>query len=133
MRVYADLCDRKCFYCWNQFYASLRGSVRQEMLLLSWKRFYVSLRGSVRQEMLLYCWNQFDASLRGSVRQEIFPPKFEQECAEHFSKYSDDSSQCTAKASLEKGSSWPPEAIPYGVSHTRPLLATFWTTPTPWT
>ena len=26
---------------------------------------------------------------------------------------SDDSSQCTAKASLEKGSSWPPEAIPY--------------------
>ena len=50
-----------------------------------------------------------------------------------FLLFLDDSSQCTAKASLEKGSSWPPEAIPYGVSHTRPLLATPWTRPTPWT
>ena len=30
---------------------------------------------------------------------------------------SDDSSQCTAKASLEKGSPWPPDAIPYKEWH----------------
>ena len=42
-----------------------------------------------------------------------FPAKFEQECAEPFCKYSDDSSHCTAKASLKKGSSWPPESILY--------------------
>ena len=39
----------------------------------------------------------------------------------------------TAKANLEKGSSWPPEAIPYGAIHTRGLVLTQPISPTPWT
>ena len=48
----------------------------------------------------------------------IFPPKFEQEYAEPFYVVM---THHTAKANLEKGSSWPSEAIPYGVSPTRVL------------
>ena len=40
-------------------------------------------------------------------------PKFELECAKPFYVVM---THHTAKANLEKGSSWPPEAIPYGVS-----------------
>ena len=54
---------------WNQFYASLDGSVRQEMLLCSGNPFYASLDWSVKQEMLLCSWNPFYASLDGSVQQ----------------------------------------------------------------
>ena len=39
----------------------------------------------------------------------------------------------TAKANLEKGCSWPPEAIPYGVPHIRGLVFTQPISPTPWT
>ena len=46
---------------------------------------------------------------------------------------SDYSSQCTAKASLEKGPSWPLEAIPFKGQHMGPLLVTPYTSPTPWT
>ena len=42
-----------------------------------------------------------------------FPPKFEQECAELFYVVM---THHTVKANLEKGFSWPSEAIPYGVS-----------------
>ena len=122
-------------YSWKQIYASLDGSVQQEMLLYSWKRFYASSDESLQQEMLLRYWKQFYANMDRSVQQEMvlsswnqinatncwkelhfefFPPNSEQECSKpFFCQYSDDSSQCTAKASLEKGSSWPPEAIPY--------------------
>ena len=62
-----------------------------------------------------------------------FPAKFEQECAESFCKYRDDSSQCTAKASLEKGSSWPPGAIPHGTPPLRGLVLIQPISPTPWT
>ena len=42
----------------------------------------------------------------------MFLPKFEYECAEPFYVVM---THHTAKANLEKGSSWPPEAIPYGL------------------
>ena len=54
----------------KRFYASLDGSVRQEMLLCSWKQFYASLDRSVRQEMLLCSWERLCTSLDRSVRQE---------------------------------------------------------------
>ena len=47
-----------------------------------------------------------------------FPAKLEQEYAEPFYVVM---THHTAKANLEKGSSWPSEAIPYGVSPTRVL------------
>ena len=37
---------------WEQFDASLDGSVQQEMLLYNWKQFYASLDKSLQQEML---------------------------------------------------------------------------------
>ena len=60
----------------------------------------------------------------------IFPPKFELECAEPIYVVM---THHTAKANLEKGSCWPPEAIPYGLPHTRGLVFTQATCPTPWT
>ena len=131
--------------CWKQFYASLNGSVQKEMLLCCWKRFYASLDGSVRQEMLLCCLKRFYVSLDESVRQEMllwdkllagtafwkFPPKFEEERAEP--SFYVVMTHHTAKANLEKGSSWPPEAIPYGLSYTMSLVLTQPICPTPWT
>ena len=60
----------------------------------------------------------------------IFPPKFEQECAEPLFVVM---THHTAKANLEKGSSWPPEAVPYGLPHTMGLVLIQATCPTPWT
>ena len=59
-----------------------------------------------------------------------FLPNFEQEYAEPFCVVM---THHTAKANLEKGSSWPPEAIPYGLSYTMSLVLTQATYPTPWT
>ena len=56
--------------------------------------------------------------------------KNEQECAE--SLY-DDSSQYTALSNLEKGSSWPSKAIPYGEYHIKVLVLIQATFSTPWT
>ena len=56
---------------WNQFNVSLDKYVRQVMFLHSWKRFYATLDKSVQQEMLLCFWNQFYTSLDRSVRQEM--------------------------------------------------------------
>ena len=39
----------------------------------------------------------------------------------------------TAKANLENGCSWPPEAIPYGLPYTMGLVLTQPISPTPWT
>ena len=136
--------------CWKQFYASLDRSVRQEMLLCSWERLCTSLDRSVRQETLSCRWKRFYANMDGSVRQEMVLcswnqiyttdcwhelhfknlPKFELECAEPIYVVM---THHTAKANLEKGSCWPPEAIPYGLSHTRGLVFTQATCPTPWT
>ena len=60
----------------------------------------------------------------------IFPPKFEPECAEPFYVVM---THHTAKANLEKGSSWPPEAIPHGLWHIRGLVLTQPISSTPWT
>ena len=56
---------------WNQFYASLDGSVQQEWILCSCNQFYASLDGSVRQEWLLSSWYQLYASLDRSVQREM--------------------------------------------------------------
>ena len=157
-------------FIWKQFYASLDGSVRQEMLSCCWKQFYASLDRSVRQETLMQLGATFYKSGQicetgnalmpletilcehgqictkgnGLVRLEpnlcnwllvgtpfwIFPPKFEPECAEPFYVVM---THHTAKANLEKGSSWPPEAIPHGLPHIRGLVLTQPICPTPWT
>ena len=104
MRVWTDLCDRKCSYAaGNNFMRVQTNLCNRESFLLAGTPFW------------------------------ILPPKFAQECAEPFCKYSDDSSQCTAKDSLEKGCSWPPEAISYGEWHIRGLVLTCPISPTPWT
>ena len=59
-----------------------------------------------------------------------FPPKFEPECAEP--SYVMMTHQAV-KANLEKGFSWPPEAIPYGLPYTMGLVLTQPISPTPWT
>ena len=64
---------------------------------------------------MVWCgWNQIYAT---DCWQELYfefsRQKFEQKCAEPFCVVM---THHTAKANLEKGSSWPPEAIPYGVS-----------------
>ena len=59
--------------------------------LRCWKRFYAS-----------DCWQE--------LHFEFYRQKFEQKCAEPFCVLM---THHTAKANLEKGSSWPPEAIPY--------------------
>ena len=68
------------------------------------------------------CWQE--------LHFEFSRQKFEQECAKPFYVVM---THHTAKANLEKGSSWPPEAIPYGVPHTRGLVLTQPISPTPWT
>ena len=72
--------------------------------------------------------------LAGKFKMELLPTisltKAFPECAEPFYVVM---THHTAKANLEKGSSWPPEAIPYGVPHTRGLVLTQPISPTPWT
>ena len=53
------------------------------------------------------CWQQ--------LHFEFSRLKLKQECAETFFVVTGDDSSHTAKAILEKGSSLPSEAIPYGV------------------
>ena len=57
-----------------------------------------------------------------------FAAKFEQECAEPFYVVM---THHTAMANLEKGSSWPPEAILRGLWHIRGLVLTQATCPLP--
>ena len=56
--------------------------------------------------------------------------KFEQECAEHSYVVM---THHTAKANLEKGSSWPPEAKQKVQSYAMGLELTQPISPTPWT
>ena len=85
---------------WKQFFASLDGSVRQEMLLCSWKQFSASLNRTVRQEMILCSWKRFYVCLDRSVQHKML--------------------LCNWKRFY--ASNWPPEAIPYGVPHIMRLL-----------
>ena len=59
-----------------------------------------------------------------------FPPKFEQEWAEPFCVVM---THHRAKANLEKGSSWPPEAKQKVRSYDMGLVLTQPISPTPWT
>ena len=61
---------------------------------------------------------------------EISRQKFEQKCAEPFCVVM---THHTAKANLEKGSSWPPGAIPHGSPPLRGLVLIQPISPTPWT
>ena len=59
------------------------------------------------------CWQE--------LHFEFSRQKFEQECAKPFYVVM---THHTAQANLEKGSSWPPEAIPYGEWHIGGLVLT---------
>ena len=66
------------------------------------------------------CWQE--------LHFEFSRQKFEQEYAKPFYVVM---THHTAKANLEKGSFWPPEAIPYGEWHIRGLVLTCPINPTP--
>ena len=73
-------------------YANMDGSVRQEMVLCSWNQIYTT-----------DCWQElhFECSCQ-NVNRNVKSPSM---VMTHHS----------AKANLDKGFSWPLEAIPYGV------------------
>ena len=105
MRVWTNFGDRKCSCAAGNYFM-------QVWTNLCYRECFCEAN----------CWQEF--------HYEFSRQRFEQKCAEPFCVLM---THHTAKANLVKGSSWPPEAIPYGVPHTRPLVLTPWTRPMPWT
>ena len=80
-----------------------------ETILCEFGRICATGNALMQLETILCKFGRIGATGNAFVRPTIgrnsilnFPAKFEKECAEPFCKYSDDSSQCKAKASLEK-------------------------------
>ena len=129
MRVWTDLCKRKCSYAaGNNFMQVWTDLCNRKCSHAAGNNFMRVWTDLCDRKWSCAAGTKFMTVGMNSILN--FPPKFELECAEPIYVVM---THHTAKANLEKGSCWPPEAIPYGVPHTRGLVLTRATFPTPWT
>ena len=71
MQVWTDLCNRKCSHAAGNNFMRVWTNLCDRKLLCNWERLYTSLDRSVREETLSHHWKRFYANMDGSVRQEM--------------------------------------------------------------